>query len=334
MDEIRFRTELEKLDCQGILHYSNPILSIGSCFATEIGQQLEKDLFDIIINPFGPLYNPVSISKGLRTIAQNRIYTKNDLRKDKNGLWHSFEHHSLFSSLDPENCLSKINKSMELANKYLYEPNLILMITLGSARGFRHIENRNIVANCHKFPSSEFEVVDFNVDELIDELTETLNLIRQINKTVKVIFTVSPVRHISYGLHNDKISKATLLLVIDKLQHKFSFVDYFPSYEIMMDDLRDYRFYEADMVHPSETAVQYIYKRFLDTYFDKDEEPLMKKCRDYIKRRCHRLQNPQSKEGQEFIKRNLTIKNELCGLSPHIKAAIERMQDERQEIYN
>lgn len=242
----------------------DPVWTVGSCFSDEIGRRMACGGFTIEVNPLGTLFNPASICRQLRRVASGKAYTEEDIFFHE-GMWHSPDFHSSFSAPDGAEALRRMNDTVGRLNSAL--PRLRrLMLTLGSARVFRSTDTGEIVANCHKLPASRFEVEDLTAETIYTDLRDTLELLRTTATELRVIMTVSPIRHKAYGLHADKLSKARLLLAVDCLCSE-GVAEYFPAYEIMTDELRDYRFYASDMIHPSETAADYIYSRFADTYF-------------------------------------------------------------------
>lgn len=243
-------------DPQGLaIDFGMPLLALGSCFADEMGSRLQRDGFDILCNPFGTLYNPLSIAEDLR-LALSGDPLPDDRLVQHDGLWHSWMHHSRFSSPDRDECLARCNEAIRAAHRQLGRKPLLL-ITFGTAWVFRH-EGR-VVANCHKVPPQQFERRRLSVDEIVEvwqPLTDSLR-----GDGIQTLFTVSPVRHLADTAHGNQLSKATLLLAVDRLG-----TPYFDSYEILLDELRDYRFYSRDMCHPSDVAADIVYERFLDTY--------------------------------------------------------------------
>lgn len=246
------------------------ILNIGSCFATNIGHRLKTNGYDSIVNPSGILYNPISIKTALEDIIDNKIYSEEDLFF-QNDQWHSYQHHSDFSSEDQIQCLNAINSQIEYCHNQLKELK-ILTITFGTAWVFELKEKELIVGNCHRTPVKQFERFRLSMGDIINEYQELLTRLLKINPDLKIIFTVSPIRHLKDGVNGNQLSKATLLLAIEHICYGFKEASYFPSYEIMMDDLRDYRFYESDMTHPSELAIQYIWQLFEQGYLREDEK--------------------------------------------------------------
>jgi len=247
------------------ISHADKLLLIGSCFADNIGTKVTGLKFDALVNPFGIIYNPASIASLLTRIIKLKKFTANELHQN-NELWFSFEHHSLLNSIDKLEHLTKINNLLTRANQFLKKAN-VFIVTLGTAFVYKHLSINKIVANCHKTPNAEFEKTKLSVDEIFTSLNDSLQLLFQFNEKLKIIFTVSPVRHIKDGIENNTKSKATLHLAIENLVNEnLEKCTYFPAYEIMMDELRDYRFYKDDLLHPTAFAINYIWEKFERTY--------------------------------------------------------------------
>lgn len=265
---MQFRTEISPLPgLRGSISHSTPVWTIGSCFADNIGDRMLSEGFDIEVNPLGTLYNPLSMLNSVATLAEGRTYAPSDFFPHE-GKFRSYDFHSVYSRPTAEAAAELVNSRLESLRAAL--PHLsTLMLTFGSARCFRLKSTGQAVANCHKQHPDLFRVEDLSVDTCAEAISETVSLMRRVAPQLsQVILTVSPIRHKSYGLHADKLSKATLLLACDKIVNSDpESIIYFPSYEIMMDDLRDYRFYASDMTHPSDVAVDYIYDTFSRTFY-------------------------------------------------------------------
>lgn len=289
--------------------HNSPIISLGSCFAENIGNKLLNAGFDIDVNPFGVLFNPISIQNSLEILLDQKQFTEDDIF-EHNGMWQSFSHSSLYSDSVAINCLDKINQRLEKAAQQLKNCDLLLL-TLGTAWVFEYNASGKIVSNCHKLPASEFTRRRLTVEEIVEAYTLLINKLLLIKPDLQLIFSVSPVRHWKDGAHDNNLSKSTLHLAIDNLQKKFSQVHYFPAYEIQMDELRDYRFYASDMVHPSEVAVNYIWERFSDTFFNADTNTIKSEVEQLQRDEAHRPLHPNSQEFQKFsdhiAKRKLSL---------------------------
>lgn len=295
---MKFRTETE-FAAKGEISYRDNLMFIGSCFSENIGTYFERHLFRTDLNnPFGILFNPASIAKAVRRLLSETPYSDNDLFLH-NGVWNSYDHHSDFSDTEKEKCLAKMNDKLKESSQFLKNAT-ILFITFGTAWIYRQKANGEIVSNCHKMPANTFLREKLSVHDIVNEYTDLFHTSPFSDKKTRVIFTVSPVRHTKDGLHENQLSKATLLLAIDELQKRFDFVEYFPSYEMLLDDLRDYRFYNEDMVHPNNTAIKYLTEK-LSSYFSEETKMLMNEAEQIASAESHRPFNPQSNEYQNFI---------------------------------
>lgn len=255
--------------------YTTKLMLLGSCFVENIGARLEYFKFQTEINPCGIVYNPCSVAETLDMLLTERQFHESDLLQH-NGKWVSLSHHGSFSAVRAEDCLSNINNRLANACAYLKKTD-VLVITWGTAWVYRFRRTGQIVSNCHKFPASDFERFCLEVDEIVDIYTVLLRRLWQLNPEMKIVFTVSPVRHWKDGAHGNQLSKAVLLLAIDRLQRLYESVVYFPSYEIVMDELRDYRFYGEDMLHLGGQGIEYIWEKFSDSYIFPETRMWMKK---------------------------------------------------------
>jgi len=302
-----FQTKVEIPLSDIKISFEDHIMTLGSCFAENIGKKMENVYFDTDINPFGVLFNPVSIRKSIELLVQNRTFTKDDIFEYRS-LWQSFSHSSLFTDSTSEGCLNKINSRLNTAREFLRDTKIIL-ITFGTAWVFEEKKSWRVVSNCHKLPASEFTRRRLTVDEIVDDYKTLIQKIQVVLPNLQIIFSVSPIRHWKDGAHENNISKSTLLLAIDELQKEIENVLYFPAYEIQMDELRDYRFYAADMLHPSEVAVDYIWNRFSDTYFSSQTVELKKRLEKLNSDISHIPIHPDSAEYKSFLK-NVNMRRE------------------------
>lgn len=299
------------------------VLLVGSCFADEVGQRFVRGGFEAMVNPFGTLYNPASIAVNLlRALSEKEVELPRSsiipsvgasistwgtpvdrcgarrltgvghtVFEDAEGRWHSWLHHSSFSSTDVATVVERINSTIHRVADFLRGAD-VLIVTLGTAIIYRLKETGMLVANCHKQPDSLFVRERLNAYDIVDQWQMLLQLLESVNPNLKVIFTVSPIRHKRDGYHVNQISKGILLQAVDEIvngQLPNSKCGYFPSYEIMMDELRDYRFYADDMIHPSEKAVEYIWQRFQDTYFDNKTKDVVAKATKEWRQSQHRI---------------------------------------------
>ena len=299
------------------LTHSDKLMLIGSCFATEMGERLRRAKFACDVNPYGVLYNPLSISQALREMLSGKVYVHADLFLHAD-YWHSAMHHGDFSAPTVDEALQTINQRVAVANEELKTLDCLL-ITFGSAWVYEEKETHRIVGNCHKLPERNFVRRRLSVEEIVDEYTSLLNTMIADNPTLKIVFTVSPIRHVRDGLHDNQLSKATLLLAIDQLQHAFpECVFYFPAYELLMDELRDYRFYADDLVHPSAKAVEMVWQRFVQTCMNEATQQLMKQCNDLAQALAHRPLQPQSEANCRFLQQIMLKIAELSEKYPYL----------------
>ncbi len=258
------------------LDYGEGIITFGSCFSEHIGKYLQDLGHNIVLNPFGVLYNPMIICQLIRRLLKNKPYTLDELI-EYDGLFHSFDHHGAFSSADADKTLSQINKAYREGQEALAQARFVL-ITWGTAFIYEHIEQNRVVANCHKIPAQSFNRRLYSVAELTVYVQETLALLLETYPNLQIITTVSPIRHLRDGTHQNQLSKATLLLMNEMLLKAFpNAVHYFPAYEILLDELRDYRFYASDMTHPSTLAIELIKERFTSYFISKESQKLGQK---------------------------------------------------------
>lgn len=265
--EVSFKLDFPITACPVFKHDSSLFL-IGSCFSESMSVKLLESGMQVCSNPYGILYNPVSISNALTEILDKKQYSSADLMQNHEGRFVSLSHHGRYSGFQADEVLEQINRSITGAHDFLKKAEG-LIITLGSARVFKHKDQNRVVANCHKIPSTFFEKEMLGVEAVFASLIQTLQRVKRINPDIKIILTVSPVKHIREGLVENQRSKSVLSLAVAALEsEKDPEVHYFPAFEIVNDELRDYRFYKTDMVHPGELAIEYIWKRFAETYFD------------------------------------------------------------------
>ncbi len=296
---MKFRTEIEIPSYTNKIEHSSKILTIGSCFAQNIAEYFSENKFNILGNPFGVLYNPISIYNTLKFAVENKCFEESDLILHQSE-WHSFYHHSNFSNHQKEIVLNKINDSINLTNSFLKSADVIVL-TYGTSYVYEHLDKKIVVSNCHKIPQKEFSHYRISFVETVAAIRNTISLIRGINKKAKFILTVSPVRHWKDGANNNQLSKANLLLAINEVVNSDKNSLYFPSYEIVMDDLRDYRFYNSDLVHPNKMATDYIWEKFTTSLCTDKCLQTMKEVSKIISAKNHRTRNRGSVEHQKFI---------------------------------
>lgn len=288
------------------ISYDSKILSLGSCFSENIGNQLSFYKFRSVQNPLGILFHPKAIEQLITDAINQKEYTENDVFL-MNERWHCFDAHSSLSDPEKEALLSSLDDAVELTHKQLLSATHIY-ITLGTAWVYRHIESDTIVANCHKVPQKKFLKELLSVSEIKASLEAMVALIRSVNRNTSIVFTVSPVRHLKNGFSENQHSKSHLISAIHQVIDGGRTSSYFPSYEIMMDELRDYRFYDEDMIHPNKTAIQYIWNRFAEAWISEDSRSTMKEVENVQNGLLHRPFNPNSEAHQQFLSR---IQNDI-----------------------
>ena len=286
-----------------LIDYNSRLMMLGSCFAENMGSKFSYYKFDVDVNPCGIIYNPLSVANVLRLIVEGKQFEKSDLRQ-VGGKWVSLYHHGAFSSTDPDECLRRINDRLTKATGELRTLDL-LVITWGTAWVYRYTRENIVVSNCHKIPSQEFERSRLSVEDIVKEYLVLIGRLREINPGLRILFTVSPIRHWKDGAHGYQLSKATLLLAIDRLREELQHVYYFPAYEIVLDELRDYRFYADDMLHMSGFTVDYIWERFLYSFISPEVLGLMNQIGRVNKGVAHRPFDPQSEEYHRLVKKML-----------------------------
>lgn len=313
----QFRTILKISPSAEKINYHSHCLFIGSCFTESIGNYLRELKFQTQINPFGIVYNPLSISNSIDTLLNGKNFTGNDL-EFQNDVWFSFRHHSRFSDSDKNSCLLKINEALKTSSEFIKKIDF-LFVTFGTSFIYTHIEKNIVVANCHKLPSNVFTKSMLEPEAIITSWCNTIKKIKSINPSVKIIFTVSPVRHINDGITENQQSKSVLFVAIQNILKKFDNCFYFPAYEIMMDELRDYRFYDEDMVHPNDTAINYIRQKFTETYIDQASQEIMAEIKKLLLAKNHKPFFPGTPAHGNFIKKNLQKISELIKQFPFLE---------------
>jgi hypothetical protein len=281
------------------INYSDKLFLAGSCFAENIAAELQRNKFNLISNPHGILYNPLNISASIEECISTKLYSERDLFF-ANDRWNSFSHHSRFSDTEQANCIKNINLSIENAHTQLKEARW-LILTFGSAFIYKTRENK-IVANCHKLPQKEFTKELVPVEEILKAFNETISKLKIFNPELNLIFTVSPVRYIRDGIIENNLSKAILLLAVHQLVKENVNCFYFPAYEIVNDELRDYRFFKEDLVHPNEMAIQYVWEKFVDSALSDPAKELQQKIDEILIAKAHRPFNPDSEVHKAFRK--------------------------------
>lgn len=276
------------------LDYATRMMLVGSCFTENMGEKLKYFRFPVEVNPCGIVYNPLSVAATLDLLIEERHFTVDDLLQN-DGKWVSLSHHGSFSDSDAGQCLGKINSRIEEAAAFLKQTD-VLMITWGTAWVYYYRKDGRLVANCHKLPATDFQRLRLKIGDIVVAYSILLERLFALRPGLKVLFTVSPIRHWKDGAHGNQLSKATLLLAVEQLVERFNQVTYFPSYEIVMDELRDYRFYAADMLHISPQGIEYIWEKFKNHYLGKETQEVMKKVDKLNRQLLHRPSDPENKD--------------------------------------
>jgi hypothetical protein len=301
---MKFKLTLEAKPSKYPIEYGDKLMLIGSCFTENIGAKFKSHLFEISENPYGILFNPVSVTNALTEIMDLRKYNTDDLFQH-NELWHSWSHHSRFSAIKQEDALENINRTILDAHHFLKSANR-LVITLGSAWLY-HLTNEaplgkgQVVANNHKGPINWFFKSLMQPNELLESLHALVARLQIFNPNLQIVFTISPVRHLREGLIENNRSKAVLIHAVHELVSQSNQVDYFPAYEYVMDDLRDYRFYAEDLVHPNFAASGYVWDKLVETYMDHKTQAIMKQIAELQLAMNHKPFFTGSVEHQKFL---------------------------------
>jgi hypothetical protein len=301
---MKFKLTLEAKPSKYPIEYGDKLMLIGSCFTENIGAKFKSHLFEISENPYGILFNPVSVTNTLTEIMDLRKYKSDDLFQH-NELWHSWSHHSRFSAIEKELAVENINRTILDAHHFLKSANR-LVITLGSAWLY-HLTNEaplgkgQVVANNHKGPINWFFKSLMQPNELLESLHALVARLQTFNPNLQIVFTISPVRHLREGLIENNRSKAVLIHAVHELVSQSNQVDYFPAYEYVMDDLRDYRFYAEDLVHPNFAASGYVWDKLVETYMDHKTQAIMKQIAELQLAMNHKPFFTGSVEHQKFL---------------------------------
>ncbi len=302
---MQFRTPIETPSQKSKpIHYQDQLFLIGSCFTQHIGLWLEKHFFQTTLNPFGIQYNPISIAQSLHHLIDNKIYEPQSMLHTSQGFRH-YDFHSDYAAPQQANALQIFNKQIQIGREALLNCTTLL-VTFGTAYVYTLHETQQVVSNCHKQPDRLFDRSRASVQTIVDTWVPLIDTLLSNNPSLHIIFTVSPIRHIKDTLHGNQLSKSTLLLAIDELQTRYpAHVDYFPAYEMLMDDLRDYRFYAEDMLHPSAQAVSYIQERFSEWYFETETQALFLKCHKISQALHHKPSDKEAAAYKQFLSQNI-----------------------------
>ncbi len=300
---MKFRTEIEINTSFPKIDYNSKIMLFGSCFAESIGERFINSGFNVNLNPFGVIYNPSSIKENIKLLINEKYLTNNNLQFSNNQ-WYSYNHHSKFSNIDKDICLNSINSSIKFSAEYIKNTDYIFF-TFGTSWVYKLIDEDKIVVNCHKQPAKIFERYRLSINEIVESYKSLIAEIKAINKNVKLVFTVSPIRHWKDGANGNQLSKSILLLAIDEIINNTNNTFYFPSYEIVNDELRDYRFYTDDMIHISTIGVDYIWSKFKNSFFSDKTQNLIVQVSKLHKALNHRTVNSNTEEYKMLIEKSL-----------------------------
>lgn len=333
-----FRTVFPIQRAPFALTHADRLLLVGSCFTEHIGTRLSAGKFDVLVNPNGIVYNPVSVARSLASLMWEGAQDSGLIRPSEeriknsphhnnlfehNGLWHSWEHHGFFSKPGKEATENGIRQAQQEAAGFLQKTNYLLL-TLGTADVFILRETGQVVANCHKAPANWFEQRRLSVSETVQTLRTVLSEIKTQLPEIQVILTVSPVRHLRNGFVENQRSKAVLVLACAELCEQHDFIHYFPAYELLLDDLRDYRFYATDMIHPNEQAIDYIWERFSEACFTPETQRLLDQIGKITAAARHRPFNPDTEEHRAFARAQLEKIAVLVEKNPGLEFEAER----------
>lgn len=291
------------------ISHQDKLLMIGSCFTENIGKYLNAHFFDVLVNPTGIVFDTLSIARHLKRIATKQLIEEKELSLF-NELYFHWDFHTSFSSTSKESTLQEINNFISLAHQQLMEAD-VLFLTFGTSFSYFHKESDSFVSNCHKVPAPSFNKELIGIDKMYSVMENIISELRELNPKLRIVTTVSPVRHSKDGLVQNNRSKARLIELISLLEDKFDHVDYFPAYELQIDVLRDHRFYDVDLVHPNYAATEYIFSQFVESYLDDETQKLLPELKKVHLARNHRALHPETKAHQTFILKNNLLENEL-----------------------
>jgi GSCFA family len=324
---MKFFTDINIRPLQPPITYNHKLLLTGSCFTEHIGNHLMDAKFNVLQNPNGILFDPLSVCSSLVSYIHNRQYTKDDLFY-LNESWHSWQHHSRFSNPDAEDCLNLINASQTTAHHFIKVAEW-LIITLGSSFSYKLADNALHVANCHKAPAQQFIKHLCTIEETVTALDGTIHQLFHFNKKLNIIFTISPVRHLRDGVVENNRSKARLIEAVHHLVNKFDRLHYFPAYELVIDVLRDYRFYDIDLAHPNYAATQFVLEKFSENCLDDTAKKLAEKIKKITIATNHKPFNPASQQHKKFMLTQLEKAKQLQQQYPFLDFSKELKYFER-----
>ena len=321
MSTLKFKLTLTSKKSPNPIGYRDHLMLVGSCFSENIGAKLSSHLFQVFENSHGILFNPISVTNALIDCIANKKYTEKDLFQ-ANELWNSWNHHSRFSAVHAKDSLDKINNSITKAHQFLKTADH-LVITLGSAWVYQ-LNNQSphaagqVVANNHKAPSSWFDKRLMQPNELVELLNQLVNKLLVFNPHLHIVLTISPVRHLREGLVENKRSKAVLIHAVHELVETNQQIEYFPSYEYVIDDLRDYRFYAEDLVHPNYAASNYVWEKLVESYMNEETQNIMKQVAELQLAMQHKPFFAGSSQHKEFLQNCIAKSERLLSLYPYL----------------
>ncbi|MBL7942844.1 MAG: GSCFA domain-containing protein, partial [Flavobacteriales bacterium] len=298
-----FRTVYKSQRAPFDISHADRLMSIGSCFSEGIGKKLFASKLKIDINPFGQQYNPLSIAKAIQRLIDPVPYEAGDLHF-RDGLYHSFDHHGDFSFPGIDETLDNINTRLQRASETLRTCD-VLFLTFGTSHVYRRSDSGDVVSNCHKFPSGDFVLEKLPPDAIAGSCREVLQAVKHVNPKVQVVFTISPVRYLAFGMYENSVSKAHLFTAVNELLSDGHY--YFPAYELVMDDLRDYRFYADDMLHPNPLAIDYVWERMKEMYMNEETLSLLGRIDEIQSAANHRPRNAGSEAHRKFVMKYLQL---------------------------
>ncbi|WP_207435863.1 GSCFA domain-containing protein [Sabulibacter ruber] len=319
-----FRTELQVPAAPMLISRTGGIYTMGSCFAEVMGRKLEQVKAKVLVNPFGTIFNPLSIHKLLRAAITQEYAILEEGLVDQNGLWYHFDFHSSFSHQSKEVLLQTLKNQVDQAHQFLHQAETV-MLTWGTSFVYERKDTGSLVANCHKVPQKAFYKRLLSLEEIVQDTRQTLQLLQSQFPKVQVILTVSPVRHIKDTLPLNSVSKSLLRVATHQALELHPHITYFPAYELLLDDLRDYRFYGPDLIHPSEMAEEYIWKKFIDSYADPYFKEFLPRWNEIQRELAHRPFQPDSPAHQQFLQR-LLQKLQALATDTDVEAEIATVQ--------
>jgi hypothetical protein len=322
---MNFRTELNIAPSDSKLSLSSQILTIGSCFADVMGARLLANKFKVMVNPFGVIYNPVSVLKLIEAALEKKALPE-ELHWQHQGLWYHYDLHSEIAATSAVALTNKTRSLVEKVAQFLDSAD-VLLLTLGTAFVYRLRDTGSIVANCHKAPASLFFKELLTLSEVTRNMVSLGKLLKAIRPHLQIILTLSPVRHIKDGIPENQVSKSILRVACHETALQCPQIAYFPAYEYMLDDLRDYRFYKKDMIHPSEVAEEYIWEKFVAAYLDEEAKVFLKEWESITKALAHKPFHPESEAHQAFLHK---IRDKLILVSRYVDVSSELQQIEKE----